>query len=92
MHRALQDQMPTLTASANQMLGSRVSQMLVARTCLLVLGPSGGRLSTRCGVPWNHTPTCCRPIVQRDSGASDTGRRPSRCQQVSGALSSAVAQ
>ena len=40
MHRALQDQMPTLTASANQMLGSRVSQMLVARTCLLVLGPS----------------------------------------------------
>lgn len=37
---ALKDQMPTSERSPNQMLGTGVSQMLVARNCLLVLGPS----------------------------------------------------
>lgn len=40
MHRALQDQMPTSPEPDNQMLGRPVSQMLVARNCLLVRGPS----------------------------------------------------
>jgi hypothetical protein len=40
MHRALQDQMPTSPEPDNQMLGTQVSQMVVARHRLLVLGPS----------------------------------------------------
>ena len=40
MHRALQDSMPTSPDPDNQMLDSPVSQMPVARSCLLVLGPS----------------------------------------------------
>jgi hypothetical protein len=38
MHRALQDQMPTSERSANQMLGNRVSQMLVACRASLACG------------------------------------------------------
>ena len=58
-HRARKNQMPTSPDPDNQMLGRPVSQMLVARSCLLVRGPSEAGGTQDVGFSGTHTPTCC---------------------------------